>query len=163
MNEIEEKFNNIILIPCSGAEYHGELARKVAIQLIENSKISILASMTCSTIFLKNVLLGKDNMVELTKKHLKNSFLIVINGCNTACASQIYEHLEIKPDLVISVQDIIPKQRLNLNDLNSFKNKNKLSEIKEEDIKKVIHYIYTELQKKGLNLDELESQQISTY
>lgn len=156
MNDIEEKFDNIVLIPCSGSEYHGELARQVAIKLAEKSKISALASMTCSTIFLKNVLLGKDNMVEITKNHLKHSYVIMINGCNTACASQIYDHLGITPDLIISVQDIIPKQRTNLNDLDSFKNRNKLSEIKEDDIKKVINYILNELKNHGLNLNYLK-------
>ena len=151
-----EKFENIILIPCSGSEYHGELARQVAIQIAEKSRISNLASMTCSTIFLKNVLLRKDHMVEISKNHLENSFLIMINGCNTACMSQIYDYIGIKPDLIISVQDIIPKERINLNDLNTFKNKNKLSEIKEGDINKVIEYVFTELKKYGFMLEELE-------
>ena len=156
MNEIDEKFENIIFVPCSGSEYHGELARQVAIQLTENSSISSLASMTCTTILLKNVLLEKGHIVEITKDHLKHSFLVMINGCNTACASQIYEHLGIKPDLIISIQDIIPKQRINLNDINSFKNRNKLSEIKEEDIKKVLEHILNELKNNGFKLDELE-------
>jgi uncharacterized metal-binding protein len=151
-----EKFENIILIPCSGSEYHGELARQVAIQIAEKSKISTLASMTCSTIFLKNILLRKDRMVEISKNHLKNSFLIMINGCNTACMTQIYDSIGIKPDLIISVQDIIPKERINLNDLNTFKNKNKLSEIKEGDIKKVIDHVFNELIKHGFLLEELE-------
>ena len=151
-----EKFENIILIPCSGSEYHGELARQVAIQIAEKSGISNLASMTCSTIFLKNVLLRKDQMVQISKNHLENSFLIMINGCNTACMSQIYDYIGVKPDLIISVQDIIPKERINLNDLNTFKNKNKLSEIKEGDINKVIEYVFTELKKYGFMLEELE-------
>jgi len=151
-----EKFENIILIPCSGSEYHGELARQVAIQIAEKSSISTLASMTCSTIFLKNVLLRKDQMVQISKNHLENSFLIMINGCNTACMSQIYDYIGVKPDLIISVQDIIPKERINLNDLNTFKNKNKLSEIKEGDINKVIEYVFTELKKYGFMLEELE-------
>jgi uncharacterized metal-binding protein len=151
-----EKFENIIIIPCSGSEYHGELARQVAIQIAEKSKISTLASMTCSTIFLKNILLRKDHMVEISKNHLKNSFLIMINGCNTACMSQIYDYIGIKPDLIISVQDIIPKERININDLNAFKNKKKLSEIKEGDIKKVIDRIFNELIKHEFLLEELE-------
>ena len=151
-----EKFENIILIPCSGSEYHGELARQVAIQIAEKSGISNLASMTCSTIFLKNVLLRKDQMVQISKNHLENSFLIMINGCNTACMSQIYDYIGVKPDLIISVQDIIPKERINLNDLNTFKNKNKLSEIKEGDINKVVDYVFTELKKYGFMLEELE-------
>ena len=156
MNDIEEKFDNIVSIPCSGSEYHGELARQVAIRLVEKSKISTLASMTCSTIFLKNVLLGKDNMVEITKNHLKHSFVIIINGCNTACASQIYDYLGVKPDLIISIQDIIPKQRVNINDLNSFKNSLKLSEIKEEDITRVKDHVLNKLKGLGLEIDELE-------
>jgi len=147
---------NIVLIPCSGSEYHGELARQVAIRLVEKSKIASISSMTCSTIFLKNVLLEKEQLVEITKNHLKHSFIIIINGCNTACASVIYKHLEIVPDLIISVQDIIPKQRMNLNDLNTFKNLPKLSEIKEEDIRKVLEFVLQELKNQGLNIDKLD-------
>jgi uncharacterized metal-binding protein len=147
---------NIVLIPCSGSEYHGELARQVAIRLAEESKIASISSMTCSTIFLKNVLLEKQQLVEITKNHLKHSFIIFINGCNTACASVIYKHLEIVPDLIISVQAIIPKQHMNLNDLNTFKNLPKLSEIKEEDIRKVLEFVLQDLQKHGLIIDKFE-------
>lgn len=153
MTEFTEKFQNIILIPCSGSEYHGELARQVAIRLAEKSNISSMSSMTCSTIFLKNILLGKNQLVEITKNHLKRSFVIMINGCNTACVSQIYEHIDTSPDLIISVQDIIPKRRLNLNDLRTFKDMPKLSEIKEDDINKVIKHILKELTKQGFKLD----------
>ena len=156
MSKKEIHAENIVLIPCSGSEYHGELARQVAIRLVEKSKIASISSMTCSTIFLKNVLLEKEQLVEITKNHLKHSFIIIINGCNTACASVIYKHLEIVPDLIISVQDIIPKQRMNLNDLNTFKNLPKLSEIKEEDIRKVLEFVLQELKNQGLNIDKLD-------
>ncbi len=148
MTELKEKLiENIILIPCSGSEYHGELARQAAIILAEKSKISVITSMTCSTIFLKNVLLGKDKLVEISKNHLKNSFIVIINGCTTSCASEIYRALEIEPDLIISVQNLIPKQHLNLNDLNAFNKLPKMSEIKQEDLDLVINHILSELQK----------------
>ena len=156
MSKNEIQAENIVLIPCSGSEYHGELARQVAIRLAEKSKIASISSMTCSTIFLKNVLLGKEKLVEITKSHLEHSFIIIIDGCNTACASVIYKHLEILPDLIISIQAIIPKQRMNLKDLNTFKNLPKLSEIKEEDIRKVLEYILQELHRQGLNIDEFD-------
>jgi uncharacterized metal-binding protein len=156
LNEVAPLKENIVLIPCSGAEYHGELARQVAIRIAEKSKISSISSMSCSTIFFKNVLLGKEQLVDITKNHLKHSFIIIINGCNTACASVIYEYLDNVPDLIISVQDVIPKQRMNLNDLNTFKNLPKLSEIKEGDIKKVIGHVFNELNKHGFKLDDLE-------
>ncbi len=152
----EIQVENIVLIPCSGSEYHGELARQAAIRLAEKSKIASNSSMTCSTIFLKNVLLEKEQLVEITKNHLKHSFIIIINGCNTACASVIYRHLDIVPDLIISVQDIIPKQRMNLNDLNTYKNLPKLSEIKEEDIRKVHKFVLQELKTQGLNIDKFD-------
>ena len=156
MSKKEIQAENIILIPCSGSEYHGELARQVAIRLAEKSKIASISSMTCSTIFLKNVLLEKEKLVEITKNHLEHSFIIIINGCNTACTSVMYKHLDIVPDLIISVQDVIPKQRMNLNDLNTFKNLPKLSEIKEEDIRKVIEFVLQELKKQGLNIDKFD-------
>ena len=154
MSKKEIKAENIVLIPCSGSEYHGELARQVAIRLAEKSKIASISSMTCSTIFLKNVLLEKEKLVEITKNHLEHSFIIIINGCNTACTSVIYKHLDIVPDLIISVQDVIPKQRMNLNDLNTFKNLPKLSEIKDEDIRKVVEFALQELKVQGVNIDK---------
>ncbi len=156
MSKKEIQVENIVLIPCSGSEYHGELARQVAIRLAEKSIIASISSMTCSTIFLKNVLLGKDRLVEISKSHLTHSFTIIINGCNTACASVIYNHLDIVPDLIISVQDIIPKQHMNLNDLTTFKRLPKLSEIKEDDIRTVIEFVLQELKKQGLNIDEFD-------
>ncbi|TKJ20107.1 MAG: hypothetical protein CEE43_13745 [Promethearchaeota archaeon Loki_b32] len=154
MSEKDINEKNIVLIPCSGSEHHGELARQVAIHLAEKSKIASISSMTCSTIFLKNILLEKEQLVEITKNHLKHSFIIVINGCNIACASVIYKHLDVVPDLIISVQDIIPKQRMNLNDLNTFKNLPKLSEIKEEGITKVIEFVLQELKNKGPRINK---------
>ena len=154
MSKKEIKAENIVLIPCSGSEYHGELARQVVIRLAEKSKIASISSMTCSTIFFKNVLLEKEKLVEITKNHLEHSFIIIINGCNTACTSVIYKHLDIVPDLIISVQDVIPKQRMNLNDLNTFKNLPKLSEIKDEDIRKVVEFVLQELKVQGVNIDK---------
>jgi uncharacterized metal-binding protein len=110
--------------------------------------------MTCSTIFLKNVLMGKENLVEITKNHLNNSFIIIINGCNSSCASKIYRYFEIEPDLVISFQDIIPKPHLNLNNLNTFKILPKVSDVKNVDIDLVIKYILEELQKRGLDISD---------
>ena len=156
MSKNEIQGENIVLIPCSGSEYNGELARQVAIRLAEKSGIASISSMTCSTIFLKNVLLGKEKLVEITKNHLEHSFIIIINGCNTACASVIYNHLNIIPDLIISVQDIIPKQSMNLNDLTTFKKLPKLSEIKKEDIRKVLEFVLQELEKQGFNIDKFD-------
>jgi len=152
-DSLNEKLENIVLIPCSGSEYHGELARQVAIHLSEKSELSNIISMTCTTIFFKNVFLGKDNIVEITRNHLKHSFIVVINGCNTACTSQIYEHLDIKPDLIISVQDVIPKQRVNLNDLDAFRKLKKLSDIDQDDLNLVTSHILSELEKKGLKIE----------
>ena len=156
MSRKEIQGENIVLIPCSGSEYNGELARQVAIRLAEKSEIASISSMTCSTIFLKNVLLGKEKLVEITKNNLEHSFIIIINGCNTACASVIYNHLKIVPDLIISVQDIIPKQRMNLNDLSTFKKLPKLSEIKKEDIRKILEFILQELERQGFTIDKFE-------
>ena len=156
MSKKEIQAENIILVPCSGSEFHGELARQAAIQLAERSQISTFSSMTCSTIFLKNILLGKEKLVEITKNHLEHSFIIIINGCKTACTSAIYKHLDIVPDLIISVQDVIPKQRMNLNDLNTFKNLPKLSEIKDEDIRKVVEFVLQELKKQGFSIDKFD-------
>ena len=117
---IEDKnvIDNIIITPCSGAEYNGELARQVAIKLSENSEISSISSMHCSTIFLKNILLKNDILVQITKEHLKSSFSVIIDGCRISCVKTIFNFLELEPDLVIYVDEVVPKQKLNINDQN---------------------------------------------
>lgn len=153
MSEERTKKENIILIPCSGAEYNGELARQIAIRLNENSQISLMSSMHCSTIFLKNILLKKEQMVEITKNHLKSSFIIIIDGCKTSCANVIFQFLDIEPDLVVHVDDFVPKERINLNDIEAFKNRPRLSKIKEEDIKKISDFIINQLKERGFDIE----------
>ncbi|MHA1282186.1 MAG: putative zinc-binding protein [Promethearchaeota archaeon] len=153
MADVKSLKDNIIFIPCSGSEYHGEIAHKAAIELVENSPISQFSSLFCSTIFLKNVLLNKERLVEITKNHLNNSFVVVLNGCRTSCSSTILKNLGIKPDFIIEVQDVIPKKKMNLNDLSSFKNLPKLSNIKEEEIKKVVQHVLDKLKKKGFEFE----------
>lgn len=153
---IEDKnvIDNIIIIPCSGAEYNGELARQVAIKLSENSEISSISSMHCSTIFLKNILLKNDILVQITKEHLKSSFSVIIDGCRISCVKTIFNFLELEPGLVIYVDEVVPKQKLNINDLEAFKNLPRLSNIKKEDINKVTNLITEKLKEKGLNIED---------
>ncbi len=153
---IEDKnvIDNIIITPCSGAEYNGELARQVAIKLSENSEISSISSMHCSTIFLKNILLKNDILVQITKEHLKSSFSVIIDGCRISCVKTIFNFLELEPDLVIYVDEVVPKQKLNINDLEAFKNLPRLSNIKKEDINKVTNLITEKLKEKGLNIED---------
>lgn len=153
---IEDKnvIDNIIITPCSGAEYNGELARQVAIKLSENSEISSISSMHCSTIFLKNILLKNDIQVQITKEHLKSSFSVIVDGCKISCVKTIFNFLELEPDLVIYVDEVVPKQKLNINDLEAFKNLPRLSNIKKEDINKVTNLITEKLKEKGLNIED---------
>ncbi|MFW5895541.1 MAG: putative zinc-binding protein [archaeon] len=150
MNEKTKDFDNIILIPCSGSEYNGELARQVAIRLNEKSPISKKSSMLCSTTFLKNILLKKEVFVDITKNNLNSSFVIVIEGCKSTCKSLILRHIGIKPDMIIHIDQIVPKERLDLSNLEAFKNRPRLSDIKEEDISKVIDKIMKKLKKKNI-------------
>jgi uncharacterized metal-binding protein len=149
--EIEQE--DIVLIACSGSEYNGELARRVAIRLNEKSSISSMSSMFCSTIFLKNVLLQKEKMVEITKDNLDSKFIVVIEGCKTSCESLILKSQEIDPDMIIHVDQIVPKEKLNFNDLEAFKKRKQLTELKKEDINKVTDYILDKLRKKGFTIE----------
>lgn len=153
MNEPKKQLDNIILIPCSGSEYNGELARQVAIRLNDRGPISKSSSILCSTTFLKNILLEKEVLVDITKKNLKSSFLIVLEGCKSSCKSLILKQIGIKPDMIIHVDQIVPKEKLNLSDLEAFKNRPRLSNIKEKDISKVVNYITKNLREKGYNID----------
>lgn len=154
MNEENVKKKNIILIPCSGAEYNGELARRVAIRLSENSKISLISTMHCSTIFLKNVLLKQERMIEITKNNLRSSYIIIIDGCKISCASTIFRFLQIEPDIVIHIDELVPKAKINLNDIEAFKNRPRMSNIKEEDIEKVSKYLLKKLEEKKFEFEQ---------
>ncbi|MEJ2248968.1 MAG: putative zinc-binding protein [Candidatus Lokiarchaeota archaeon] len=148
MSLSESKYESILLIPCSGSEYNGELARRVAIKLNENSPISSKSSMFCSTIFIKNLLLKKEKLIEITRNNLESNFIVAIDGCKTSCESLILNNVGIKPDMIIHVDDFIPKERLNFNDLNAFKDRAHLSDIKEEHISKIIQVILDKLNKR---------------
>lgn len=153
MSVKEDTQRDIIIIPCSGAEYHGELARQVAIKLSEKSKISTYSSMFCSTIFLKNVLLEKERMVEITKNDLKSKFIIVLDGCRTSCESLMLKNLGINPDLILHLNNIVPKEKVHLDDIEAYKNRPKLSEIKGEDIIKSTQHILEKLRDKGYEIE----------
>lgn len=150
MSETEKAEQNIIIIPCSGGEYNGELARQVAIRLSENSEISTFSSMFCSTIFLKNILLKKDRLVEITTNHLKASFIVVIDGCGTSCITTILKDLNIVPNLVVHIDELVPKPKLNINDIDAFKNQPRLSNIKKDDIEKVTNLVFKKLRDAGV-------------
>ena len=91
--------------------------------------------------------------MDITKKNLKSSFLIVLEGCKSSCKSLILKQIGIKPDMIIHVDQIVPKEKLNLSDLEAFKNRPRLSNIKEKDISKVVNYITKNLREKGYNID----------
>jgi len=131
---------HIIFIPCPGSEYNGELARRAAIQLSEVSTIADKSSMFCLTIFLRNNLL-KESSFEYMKTELTSNYIILIDGCNKACTFKILKHFEIKPHLVINLNKIIPKPKINLNDIQTFKNLPRMSDLRQEDINKVINYV----------------------
>jgi len=156
MNRKNEMFENILLAPCSGAEYHGELARQVAIKLSEKSVISTQASMFCSTIFFKNILFENERLLENTKNRLQSSYLIIIEGCKTSCESLIFKNIGIQPDMIIHVEQIVPKEKINFNDIEAFKNRSKLSQIKEDDINNVAKHILDKLKSEGMKIRENE-------
>lgn len=136
-------------IACSGADYNGELARQVAIRLCENSPIQDNSSLFCFTIFLKNCMLKDKKAFETMKQQLTSSSIIVIDGCSGGCVFKLLNFLKIKPDLVINLQKLVPKEKINPNDISSFKRPN-LAHVREEDIEKVSNYIMEQLKEKNL-------------
>ena len=72
---------DIKIIPCSGAEYNGELARQVAIRLCEKGPIAHHSTMLCFTIFLRTLLSNPERVPEIIKNQLSSSSVIVIEGC----------------------------------------------------------------------------------
>lgn len=136
---------DIKLIACSGAEYNGELARQVAIELSENSSIADTTSMFCLTIFLRNILLNEEQIIKITKDQLSSSFIVVVDGCTGLCALKILKHLGIKADLIVNVQQLVPKPKINFSDIESFKNRPRMHNVKKEDVEKVSNHIIKRL------------------
>ncbi|MHA1251143.1 MAG: putative zinc-binding protein [Candidatus Helarchaeota archaeon] len=136
---------HIIFVPCSGSEYNGELARHIAIKLSEKSPIADMSSMLCFTILLRTNLLEEPSF-EIMKNDLTSNYIVVIDGCSGACAFKILKHLKITPDLVINLNKLVPKSKINLNDPQAFINRPRMSNLRQEDIDKVTHYILNQLQ-----------------
>ncbi|MHA1800080.1 MAG: putative zinc-binding protein [Candidatus Helarchaeota archaeon] len=137
--------DDIILIPCSGAEYNGELARQVAITLSEKSVIADHTSTLCLTIFMKHILLNENRLLEITKKKMEQSRVVIIDGCSGACVFKIFKNLNIKVDLVINLRKLFPKKTMNFRDIKAFLARPKMSDVKQEDIDKAIEYILNKL------------------
>ncbi len=140
----------IIFIPCSGADYNGELSRKVAIQLSDTSFIANSSSMLCFTIFLRHSLLKEEDSFKRIKDHLVSSYVVIIDGCSGSCAFKILKFLDINPDLVINLTKLVPKKPLDFKDIESFKNRPCLSKIKTSDIEKVSNHILQLLKEKKI-------------
>jgi uncharacterized metal-binding protein len=140
----------LLFIPCSGASYHGELARQVAIHLVENSPLAPFSSMLCFTIFLRHNLLHEKKSVFSMKNLLSSSFTIAIDGCTGACALKIFQFLKITPALTINLQQLIPKESINYVDSQAVKTRPRLSAIKPEDVEKVSTYILNQLLEKQI-------------
>ncbi|MHC1591003.1 MAG: putative zinc-binding protein, partial [Candidatus Helarchaeales archaeon] len=140
MGEIK-KYDKITFIPCSGAEYNGELARKVAIELSEKSPIADFSSVFCMTIFLKYNLLKEERMAEMMKNGLTSGFIVIIDGCSGACAFKIFKHLNIKPNLVVNLRKLIPKKHVDLSNIKAILKQNLMTEIREVDVQKVKNHV----------------------
>lgn len=140
----------IIFVPCSGGEYLGELARRAAIQLSEASIIANSSSMLCLTIFLRYHLLNEKASFEFMKKDLTSNYIVLIDGCSGACAFKMLKSLGITPHIVINLNKLIPKPRIDLNDLQAFQNRPQMFNVRQEDLEKITNYILQELQEKQL-------------
>jgi len=144
------RVKKIILIPCSGAGYNGELARQAAIQLTENSPIADKSLMLCFTIFLRYGLLKEDQSFKNTSEYLKSSFIVVIDGCSGGCALKILKNFDLKPNLVVNLNKLIPKKMLDLNAIQNPCDIPRLSNIKKEDLEKVSNFIMDQLKEKKI-------------
>jgi len=143
---------DIKIIPCSGAEYNGELARQVAIRLCEKGPIAHHSTMLCFTIFLRTLLSNPERVPEIIKNQLSSSSVIVIEGCKGSCVLKILKILnsaDFKPDLQINIEKLIPKKIMNYKKSNSIENPFRLSNIKNEDIEMVSNSIIEQLTDKG--------------
>ena len=149
---------NIKIIPCSGAEYNGELSRQVAIRLCEKGSIANHSTMLCFTIFLRTLLSNPERATEIIKYQLSSSFVIVIEGCKGSCVLQILKILNLadfKPDLHINIEKLIPKKIINYKKISSNENYPRLSNIRTEDIEQVSNSIIEQLKEKDIIKSEI--------
>lgn len=140
----------IIFIPCSGAGYNGELARQAAIQLTENSSIADKSTMLCFTIFLRYGILKEDQSFKGMSDYLKSNLIVVIDGCSGGCALKILKNFDIKPDLVINLNKLIPKKVLDIKSIQNTCDIPRLSNIKKDDLEKVSNFIIDQLRDKKI-------------
>jgi len=140
----------ILFLPCSGAGYNGELARQAAIQLTENSPIADKSLMLCFTIFIRYGLLKEDQSFKSMSDYLKSNFIVIIDGCSGGCALKILKNFNIKPDLVINLNKLIPKKMLDLSAIQNQCDIPRLSNIKKEDLEKVSNFIMNQLKEKNI-------------
>jgi uncharacterized metal-binding protein len=140
----------IIFIPCSGAGYNGELARQAAIRFTENSPLADKSLMLCFTIFLRYGLLKEDQAFKGMSDYLKSNFIVIIDGCSGGCALKILKNFDIKPDLVINLNKLIPKKVLDINAIQNPCDIPRLSNIKKEDLEKVSNFIVDQLKEKQI-------------
>jgi len=142
---------NIKIIPCSGAEYNGELSRQVAIRLCEKGSIANHSTMLCFTIFLRTLLSNPERAPEIIKNQLSSSFVIVIEGCKGSCVLKILKILnsaDFKPDLHINIEKLIPKKIIDYKKSSSIENVPRLSVIKTKDIELISNSILEQLKEK---------------
>ena len=152
MEKISESTSakKILFLPCSGAGYNGELARQAAIQLTENSPIADKSLMLCFTIFIRYGLLKEDQSFKSMSDYLKSNFIVIIDGCSGGCALKILKKFDIKPDLVINLNKLIPKKMLDINAIQNQCDIPRLSNIKKEDLEKVSSFMMDQLKEKKI-------------
>ncbi|GAH77158.1 unnamed protein product, partial [marine sediment metagenome] len=64
-----------------------------------------------------------------------------------------HKALDIKPDLVINLQQFVPKLSLDLNDPDAFQKIPKANDVNQEEVEKISNYILDKLREKNLWLD----------
>ena len=85
----------IVFLTCSGASNSGQIANRVAIKLTEEG----LGNLCC--------LAGIGAHIEAMIKHVKSADkIVVLDGCPTACARKLTEHLGIHVSDHIRITDL---------------------------------------------------------
>lgn len=97
---------NVVFLPCSGASNCGQIANQVAVNLTKEG----LGNMYC----LAGLGAHIDGMVNSAKSADK---IIVLDGCLTACAQKVLQHLGISAinNVCVSELGIAKNHEFNLN------------------------------------------------
>jgi len=102
------KKKKIMIVPCSGANMTGEIARRASVVVCEETR-SDVAGLMSITSTAKAMIYGDGNTLHHLLRLLKGQKVICVEGCDYACSRGILEFAGVKPDFSLDVGVLLGK------------------------------------------------------